>query len=136
MDKQDKRISLVFGGDIPAAAASSLSRYLAYIKEHLERPCELTGYEDFEWEEYYVMGPGDKKEYEELKKTQPSYTDTFELLSLEDEVDEWSGIQVTVKRLTDNQEFTMPLADLKTTSKKSPNYQLLHDYAVWFVNNR
>jgi hypothetical protein len=38
-----------------------------YLKRNIEFPCQLTGIEDFPWEEYYVFGPGSKKEYEKLK---------------------------------------------------------------------
>jgi IS30 family transposase len=34
-----------------------------------------TGIEDFQWEEIYVISPGDKEEYDNLKKTQSSYID-------------------------------------------------------------
>ncbi len=136
IDKQDERISSIFGGEIPNVAEESLATYLAYLKEPLELPCELTGIEDFDWEEYYVIGPGNQKEYEKLKKTKPSYTDKYDLLSLADEVDEWVGILVNVKRVSDKKKFTLPLAELKATDERSKNYQLLDDYSVWFVNNR
>ena len=38
--------------------------------------------------------------------------------------------------LDDNKKFTLPLADLKASDQHSDNYQLLDDYAVWFVNYR
>ena len=136
IDKQDERISSIFGGEIPDVTEESLSTYLTYLKEHLELPCELTGIEDFDWEEYYVLGPGDQKEYERLKKTRPSYTDKYDLLSLSDEVDGWVGILVNVKRVSDKKKFTLPLAELEATDERSKNYQLLDDYSVWFVNNR
>lgn len=136
IDKQDERISSIFGGEIPNVAEESLATYLAYLKEPLELPCELTGIEDFDWEEYYVLGPGDQKEYERLKKTRPSYTDKYDLLSLSDEVDGWVGILVNVKRVSDKKKFTLPLAELEATDERSKNYQLLDDYSVWFVNNR
>ncbi|MCC7212466.1 MAG: hypothetical protein E3K40_10285 [Candidatus Brocadia sp.] len=135
-DEQDERISLIFGGKIPSVGEESLSLYLAYLKEHLELPCELTGIEDFEWEEYYVLGPGDRKEYEGRKKTMPSYSDKYQLISLADEVDDWMGILVQVKRVSDKKKFTLPLSDMEATEEGSKNYQLLDDYSVWFVNNR
>ncbi|MBW7943133.1 MAG: hypothetical protein H3C64_12265, partial [Candidatus Kuenenia stuttgartiensis] len=85
---------------------------------------------------YYVIGPGDQKEYEKLKKTKPSYTDKYDMLSLATEVDEWVGILVNLKRVSDKKKFTLPLAELKATDEKLKNYQLLDDYSVWFVNNR
>jgi len=114
-----------------------LNTYLKYLKTHVELPCQLTGIEDFEWEERYVFGFGSKKEYEELKKTQPSYKDKFNLIKFVDDIDdEYDGIFVHVQRVSDKRKFVLPLADLKSTDRKSKNYQLLDDYSVWFVNIR
>ena len=86
--------------------------------------------------EYYVIGPGSKAEHERLRKTRPSYMDTYDLLSFEDDVDPDDGILVHVRRVSDKKKFLLPLANLEVTQKKLPNYQLLDDYAVWFVNWR
>ena len=136
IDDQDKRISAIFGGEIPDVTEESLETYRAYLQEHLELPCQLTGIEDFDWEEYYVIGPGDQKEYENLKKTRASYRDKFKMVSFEDLIDEGAGILVEVRRVSDRRKFTLPLAELEATEKKSKNYQLLDDYSVWFVNYR
>ena len=50
--------------------------------------------------------------------------------------DEYDGIFVYVQRISDKKKFVLPLADLKSTDRKSKNCQLLDDYSVWFVNNR
>ena len=135
--KQEKRTADILGTKKLDVTRKTLSTYLKYLKNHVEIPCQLTGIEDFEWEEAYVFGFGSKKEYEELKKTQPSYTDKFNLIDFIDDIDdEYDGIFVNVQRLSDKKEFILPLADLKSTDKKSKNYQLLDDYSVWFVNNR
>jgi hypothetical protein len=136
-EKQEKRIIVILGTKKLDVTRKTLSTYLAYLKNHIEVPCQLTGIEDFEWEEAYVFGFGSKREYEELKKTQPSYTDKFNLIDFIDDIDdEYDGIFVNVQRLSDKKQFILPLADLKSTDKKSKNYQLLDDYSVWFVNNR
>lgn len=115
---------------------------LAHLQANLQLPCEVTGIEDFQWEERYVIGGWPQGEYRRLKKTQPSYRDRFELLSLDrDEVSEWmmmpgEDIAARVRRKSDGKEFVLGLSELKATDKKSPNYQLLDDYAVWLVNNR
>jgi len=109
---------------------------MQYLKQNLELPCHLTGIENFEWEEYYVVGPGSKKEYERLKKMRLSYLDTFELINFDDQVDEDYGIYVEVTRVSDKKKFDLPLADLKATDRKSKNYRLLDDFSVWFVNYR
>jgi hypothetical protein len=72
--------------------------------------------------------------YEELKKSRPSYQDVYKFISFDDQIEDMEGLMVKVKRISDRKQFVLPLADMKATDKKSPNYQLLDDYAVWFVN--
>jgi hypothetical protein len=135
LDEQDKRIEQILGQfDIEVSEESSL-KYMDYLKQNIEFPCQLTGIEDFPWEEYYVVGAGNKKEYEKLKKKQPSFTDIFSLISFENDLDENNGVLVEVERLSDKKKFILPLADLESTDDESKNYQLLDDYSVWFVNN-
>jgi hypothetical protein len=91
MDPQDQRSSALLGGKIPEVTEDSLAAYLAYLKAPLSWPCPLTGIEDFDGEEYSVLGPGDEGEHEQLKRTRPSYRDRFTLIALEDEPDEGVG---------------------------------------------
>ena len=136
-EKQEERIIAILRTKKLDVTRKTLKTYLEYLKNHVEVPCQLTGIEDFEWEEPYVFGFGSKKEYEELKKTQPSYKDKFNLINFIDDIDdEYDGIFVNVQRISDKKKFVLPLADLKSTDRKSKNYQLLDDYSVWFVNNR
>ncbi len=134
-EQVERRIAGILGEDeVPDVDDVSLTRYLAYLKKNLEHPCHLTGIEDFPWEERFVFGYGSESEYEKLKKTQPSYTDTFELIGFEEGVSEDRGILVKVRRMADKRKFTLPLADLEATDEQSKNYQLLNDFSVWFVN--
>ena len=135
LDDQDKRIEQILGKFDMDVSENSTSKYMVFLKRNVELPCRLTGIEDFQWEEYYVLGPGNKKEYEKLKKRQPSYTDIFDLIGFEKDLDENNDILVKVKRLSDNKEFILPLADLKSTDEGSKNFDLLDDYSVWHVNN-
>ena len=124
-DQQRQRLADIFGTEgVPAVKTETLERYLDHLKQHLELPCQLTGIEDFPWEEIYIIGPGDKEEHEELCQTQPSYLDTYELLSFGD-ITPRSGIRVNVQRVSDKKTFVLPLSDLKATDKKSQNYELL-----------
>jgi hypothetical protein len=113
----------------------------AHLRANLRLPCEVRGSEDFQWEERYVIGGLSPGEYRRLKKTQPSYTDRMQLLDVGGE--DRSGwmmfeddIPAHVRRISDGKLFILGLAELKATDRKSPNYQLLDDYAVWFVNSR
>jgi hypothetical protein len=113
-----------------------------YLKANLLLPCEVTGIEDFRWEEIYVFGPGNKEEYEHLKKTQPSYTDHYELLDIiRDAQSGWimfweEDIGAEVRRISDGKKFLLGLSELEAVDGNSKNSQLLDDYCVWFVNNR
>lgn len=121
-------------GEIRAVNLETSTIYWHYLQENLELPCLLTGIEDFPWEEYYVMGNGSKKEHERLRKTKPSYLDTYELSEWETSVQEDPSLVVRVKRQSDGRKFFLPLDTLKAVDVKSKNYQLLDDYAVWVVN--
>ena len=81
-----------------------------------------------------IFGPGDKDEYEKLKKTRPSYRDIYTFMSFDDLIDDSEGLMVIVKRVSDKKQFVLPLSDLKVVDAKSQNYQLIDDYAVWHVN--
>jgi hypothetical protein len=123
----------------PKVTEETLALSLDYLKQHLEVPCQLTGIESrgcFAWEESYIFGRRRPKEYAQRKKQQPSYTDTYALLRFEEAYDAYEGIDVQVKRISDKKRFVLPLAALKATEEQSKNYQLLHDYVVWFVNWR
>lgn len=132
---QEIRIEHILGEDNLKASYQSLTVYRIHIQNSIEFPCELTGREDFQWEEIYVYGPGDKNEYAELKKTQPSYTDIYTFMSFDNQIDDKNGLIVKVKRLSDSKQFVLPLADLKVTDSTSANHELVHDYAVWYVNH-
>jgi len=136
LDEQDRRVAAILGEAHAEVSGKTLKKYLAYLKQNVELPCPITGIEDFPWEERYVFGYGSQKEYEELKKNRPSYTDTFDLLGFIDEIDEWTGLQVEARRLSDKKKFSLQLDYVKATDENSKNYQLLDDYAVWFVNHR
>ena len=133
-DAQELRIEKILGEDNLHVSDESLVMYRSYLQNNIKIPFELTGSEDFQWEEFYIIGPGDKKKYEELKKTRPSYTDVYKFMSFDDQIEDMPGVMVKVKRISDRKQFVLALADLEVTDKKSPNFQLIHDYSAWYVN--
>ena len=132
---QEIRIEHILGEDNLKVSYKSLMLYRSHIQNNVVFPCDVTGREDFQWEEIYIYGSGDKNEYAELKKTRPSYKDTYTFISFDDQVEDKNGLMVKVKRLSDGRQFELPLADLKVTDTTSSNYELVHDYAVWFINH-
>ena len=139
-DAQDRRIKAILGNQECLACDEGLIRFFDHLQANLQLPCEVIGDEDFGWEEPYILGGWNREEYERLKKTQPSYTDRFELHKLElGVVSEWmlyEDIAAYCRRSSDGREFILGTVELNATDKTSPNYQLLKDYASWFVNDR
>ncbi|MEI8375166.1 MAG: hypothetical protein WCJ35_20285 [Planctomycetota bacterium] len=140
-DEQMKRWDAILGDDSEGTQEDALKLFFKHLKSNLQLPCEVKGIEDFRWEEPYVHGGWSLTEYERLRKTQPSYTDKYELLKIGREGGaEWmmfeEDIIAHVRRKGDGKVFDLGLAELRATDKKSSNFQLLDDYSVWLVNNR
>lgn len=132
---QDAQIELIFKEfESSNKSDETLAFYLNYLNENLEFPVQMTGVEDFNWEEYYLLGPGSSEEYEEEKKTLPSYEDIFLMKTKLDFIDSDYGIIADVKRVSDKKKFAIALYELKATDINSKNYQLLHEYSVWCIN--
>ena len=132
MDADEKRIQAILGDDNERTMQNA-SRYQSHLLKNLSLPVIVTGTEDFPWEEPYVMGGWSKREYEKLKKTNPSYTDTFELQTL-GHPNEYEDIIAKVKRLSDGRVFEIGLSWLCCKDKKNHAYTLLADYGVWHTN--
>ena len=128
----EQKLEEVLGTTIFKVNQTNLKKYLKYLKKNLAIPCLVTGVEEFEWEEYYTVGPGSQKEYQKLKKTQPSYTDEFNILKLDNKLDVRDGILAVLERTTDNLKFTLPLAKLEGVAEDSVDAKLLQYYGIWF----
>lgn len=135
-DEEEERISEILNSDDATVNEENLETYFLYLNENLKTPCILTGSEDFDWEEPYILGGWSKKEYAKLKKTKPSYTDEFEFLKLVEEYDDWKGLYASVKRLSDNIIFNIPLWDLKVVDENDSNFMMVSDYSSWMTNYR
>jgi len=130
----ESKVRKILGSKIIDFTLENSIKYLEYIKQNMQFPCHVTGIEEFEWEEEYTMGSGSKKEYARLKKTQPSYTDSFTINRLDDFYVQEEGIFVEVQRVGELKKFMLPLSKLESVDVISPNNQLLHDYSVWCIN--
>ncbi len=133
---EEKRVAEIIGDKSLTIDDENLEEYLKYLKRKIDFTGLITGREDFPWEERYVFGYGSKSEYEELKESNPSYTDTFLLLDVVYEENSDDGLIGKIKRIKDNKIFQMTLDYLEAKDKKSVNKQLLDDYAFWYVNYR
>jgi hypothetical protein len=132
MDMHHKRIKMILGEDMERTMQTA-ERYRNYLIKHLPLPVLVTGSEDFPWEEPYVLRVWDQDEYKELKKTNPSYTDTFELINLE-KPNRHEDIVAKLKRVSDEKQFKIGLSWLCCTEKNSDSHLLLDDYGRWHTN--
>jgi hypothetical protein len=139
-DEQFARINALLGASRKRGFRAQVKVYFEHLRRTLVLPCEVKGIEDFRWEERYVLGPGNPKEYARLRKDQPSYRDHYELLEIElGGYSEWmlwpdEDIAAHVRRKSDGKEFTLGLAELEAVDESSSLHDLLHDYSVFFVN--
>ena len=132
MDAEEKRIHAILGDD-SARTTYIAMRYLEYLRKHLALPTIVTGREDFPWEEPYVFGGWSKRKYENLKKTNPSYTDTFEIQCL-DSPNGHEDIVAKVRRVSDGKVFAIGLLWLCCENKDSEAFTMLDDYGFWHTN--
>lgn len=140
-DKIHDCIDAILGDDSARTFEDCVAMFAQHLRKHLVLPMRVRGTEDFRWEEFYVIGLGDRREYSRLRKSQPSFRDEYELLEIEHgPVSEWmlfrDDIAAHVRRQSDGKQFTLGLAELKSVGRPSPSGRLLHDYGVFFVNNR
>ena len=54
-DLQEKRIESILGDPEEIDFDEARDIYYQYLKENLDLPCEVTGIEDFSWEEIYDL---------------------------------------------------------------------------------
>jgi len=133
-DDQENRISDILDSTNIHVNIENLKKYRTFLIQHLKGRILLNGVEDFPWEERFVFGFGSEKEYAQLRKTRPSYKDTFKLVKILS-ADEFQGdLLVKVQRQSDRRTFKIPLSQLKCIDEASDNYTLLDDFSVWVVN--
>ncbi|MGB3508059.1 MAG: calcium-binding protein [Microcoleaceae cyanobacterium] len=130
----EQKLEEILGSTNLEVTKTNLNKFLKYLKQNIQYPCVVTGMDEFEWEEYYTMGSGSKKEYQKLKKTKASHTDKFNILKLNDSLDAEDGILAEVERTSDKKKFTLPLAELESVVEESLNTELLEDYSMWFFS--
>ncbi|MGB3404138.1 MAG: calcium-binding protein [Microcoleaceae cyanobacterium] len=130
----EARLQEILGRKNLESTPQNIKRYCHFLQANIQNPCYLTGRESFSWEEEYLFGSGSAKSYERLKKKHPTHTDIFKLLEFSQTFSEIDGILVEVERTSDQKKFTLPLADLAMSTVDSPNYSIIEDYCIWFIN--
>jgi len=118
--EQERRI-LAAISDLDVKDEVAFRRWYKYLASHLTLPFDVTGIEDFQWEEFFVLGPANKAVYKRLQRKRPSYRDVFELTSIIAASDysesEWcmfpDELKAHVRRKSDGKRFVLGLSELK-----------------------
>lgn len=137
-DEAFRRIDDIVGD---ADGATAVELWLQHLRQNLVLPCEVTGVEDFRWEEPYLLGVGDPAEYRRLCRRQPSYRDVFSLKRIESSAadSEWAlfgdDLGAYVTRSGDGRSFVLGLSELQAVDH-ADNARLLQDYSIWHANYR
>ncbi len=129
--------AIVGPGEISRQGA--IERLRGHLVASLRLPCEVTGSEDFQWEEGYVITGLLAQEYARLKKTQPSYRDRYELLEvMPDAPSPWklcdADLVARARRISDGRVFLLGLSELEAVDRTTPEAELLRAYSAWFGN--
>lgn len=133
MEEDMKRIAAILGGDTRRSAQNA-GRYRAHLLRNLSLPIRVTGIMDFPWEEPYIYGGWDEQEYEELKKTNPSFSDIFELQDIKEPAEN-DYLVAKLKRISDSREFEVGLSFLCSIEEEGGKaHTLLNDYSFWYAN--
>lgn len=126
--EDEQRLREVFGANtVPRVSRKALTEYQVYLVKHLSPGCLVTGREDFPWEEFYVDGPGDPEEYEELKKEKPSYSDRYRLMKILSQPSASNDLITLVERLSDGKQFELELSWLEAVDNPSCDFTLLEE---------
>ncbi len=134
--EEEQLIRQILDSEDLSITEETQNKFCKYLQEHIKYPCIVTGTEDFSWEEPYVLGIFDDREYQKLKKTKPSYTDRYYLKGPVKIIDDLYGIIAKVRRISDNKLFELPLWDLETADKQDSSTSLLKAYSFWMTNYR
>jgi len=126
------RIHEILGEDSERSEENAM-RFSSHLTGNLRLPVKVTGREDFPWEEPYVLGGWSRTEYARLKKDNPSFTDSFELLELLPSAEN-DDVQAKIKRISDRKVFTIGLSWLQAEDESSKKFTLLDDYGMWHAN--
>ena len=121
-------------------ANETTNEVFIFLQENFDFPFEITGIEDFNWEEYYIFGSGDPEIYNELKKNQPSYKDIFNAIRVKNNIySEWviesKDFLVEAQRNSDGKIFYLGLSEIKLVNQNTKNQHLLNNYMDWFFEN-
>ncbi|MDX9792292.1 MAG: hypothetical protein RBU24_02210 [Kiritimatiellia bacterium] len=132
LDEDEARLHAILGNDVERNKKNA-ERYRQYLLARLPLPLLVTGNEDFPWEEPYLFGVRDKRDYEKLKLKKPAHTDTFELQALE-RPDRHGDVMARIKRVSDGKVFLLGLSWLCCKDETCEAFTLLDDYGVWHAN--
>lgn len=109
-DRSDRIQAVLASFDDMSVRAETIKVFLDFLKKNLSLPCEVVTAGEFE---------------------------KYHLDDIEDSNDDLFGLLGNVRlQSNENVQTKIPLCDLKPVDNRSKNFELLSDYADWFVNHQ
>lgn len=135
-DDIEKRIRKMFprGTRKYSVDLKTLNIFKDILEKEIKFPIKVKPIRRFNWEEYYLTEPDEKKEYDKLKKTRPTSHDIYSISRIDDFIDVDHGLFGRLTRLNDKKRFQMPLLEFEPVDKDKREHIIFHDYQYWFVN--
>ncbi len=108
---QTERIKRVLGAfEDLSVKMETIEVFYNYLTEKMNMPCDVVSVGEYE---------------------------KYQLYGIENSNDELFGLLGKVKLISDEKkESVIPLCDLKAVDNRSESFNLLSDYATWFVNHQ
>jgi hypothetical protein len=119
---REERIATIIGDRGLSVNATTLKKYLIFLKENIGLPYQVTGTSS-----YFT--------YSKYKKNTPNGNEKFEIIEFEDDVKNSSNLFIKVKRLSESGGiFSLQLFEFESINKKTIEHKILKDYTYWIEN--
>lgn len=133
-DDFETEIENILGTPNIAVNEKNLKKFQKYLNKNLEMPCEVVAMDGYNEDDY--KQDMDFKNRGKLSVTVPDEGEEYEMVEVDNYLDNKYGILVEVMRISDRKKLTVPLAQLEVIDPddESPNYDLLDIYSLWFFS--
>ncbi|MBT4091169.1 MAG: hypothetical protein HN580_22920 [Deltaproteobacteria bacterium] len=96
--------------DTFSVSKETLQAYFLFLSKNLSLPCDVVTANEYE---------------------------RYKLDLIDNSKDEFFGLLGKVRLLSDEKKHSIiPLCDLKAANNRSENFEMLNDYAAWFINHQ
>ena len=142
--QKEARLSQIFADapTIPDISTQRLEQYYEHLNGALNPTLPLKISEPLPWEVTFVYGASPSQAHQQQRQNAPSYLDHYQFVAIHPCTDISIGIEGEVTRISDQQNFTVPLhclsldrqglTDTDSIEQAEAQATLLSDYRLWW----